>query len=92
VGYFKFLSKHIRGGTKEDHERTLGVVGLGIGIRRLDLQNMNQECGRLIGRQTDIYIYIYTYIRGAFEKFVDSPYYSVYVFEKWVGRCKKRIA
>jgi hypothetical protein len=23
---------------------------------------------------------------------VDSPYYSVYVFEKWVGRCKKRIA
>jgi hypothetical protein len=28
-------------------------------------------------------------LRGAFEKFVNSPYYSVYVFEKWVERCKK---
>jgi hypothetical protein len=31
-------------------------------------------------------------LRGPFEKFVDSPYYSVYVFEKWVERCKKSIA
>jgi hypothetical protein len=30
--------------------------------------------------------------RGQFEKFVDSPYYSVYVFEKWVQLCKKCIA
>jgi hypothetical protein len=29
---------------------------------------------------------------GSFEKFVDSPYYSVYVSEKLVERCKKRIA
>jgi hypothetical protein len=29
---------------------------------------------------------------GPFEKFVDSPYYPVYVFEKWVERCKKCIA
>jgi hypothetical protein len=27
-----------------------------------------------------------------FEKSVDSPYYSVYVFEKWAERCKKCIA
>jgi hypothetical protein len=27
-------------------------------------------------------------LRGPFEKFVDSPYYSVYVCEKWVERCK----
>jgi hypothetical protein len=31
-------------------------------------------------------------LRGLFEKFVDSPYYSVYVFENWVERCKKCIA
>jgi hypothetical protein len=31
-------------------------------------------------------------IRRSFEKFVDSPYYSVYVFEKRVERCKKYIA
>jgi hypothetical protein len=31
-------------------------------------------------------------LRGSFEKYVDSPYYSVYVFEKWVERCKKFIA
>jgi hypothetical protein len=31
-------------------------------------------------------------LRGQFEKFVDSRYYSVYVFEKWVERCKKFIA
>jgi hypothetical protein len=31
-------------------------------------------------------------LRGPFEKFVDSPYYSVYVFEKWVERFKKWIA
>jgi hypothetical protein len=31
------------------------------------------------------------HIRGPFEKFVDSPYYSVYVFQKWVERCKKCI-
>jgi hypothetical protein len=31
-------------------------------------------------------------LRGPFEKFVDSLYYSVYVFEKWVQRCKKCIA
>jgi hypothetical protein len=30
-------------------------------------------------------------LRGPFEKFVDSPYYSVYVFEKWVECCKKCI-
>jgi hypothetical protein len=30
-------------------------------------------------------------LRGPYEKFVDSPY-SVYVFEKWVERCKKYIA
>jgi len=29
---------------------------------------------------------------GPFEKFVDSPYYSVYVFEKWVEHCKEHIA
>jgi hypothetical protein len=22
---------------------------------------------------------------GPFKKFVDSPYYSIYVFEKWMG-------
>jgi hypothetical protein len=27
-------------------------------------------------------------LRGPFEKFIDSPYYSVYVFEKCVERCK----
>jgi hypothetical protein len=33
-------------------------------------------------------------LRRPFEKFVDSPHYSVfvYVFEKWVERCKKYIA
>jgi hypothetical protein len=31
-------------------------------------------------------------LRRPFEKFVDSLYYSVYVFEKWVERCKKCIA
>jgi hypothetical protein len=31
-------------------------------------------------------------IRGAFEKFMGSPYYSVYVSEKWVERFKKCIA
>jgi hypothetical protein len=31
-------------------------------------------------------------LRGPFEKFVDSPYYSIYVSEKWVERCKKFIA
>jgi hypothetical protein len=31
-------------------------------------------------------------LRGPFKKFVDSPYYSAYVFEKWVERCKKCIA
>jgi hypothetical protein len=31
-------------------------------------------------------------LRGPFEKFVDSSYYSVYVFEEWVERCKKYIA
>jgi hypothetical protein len=31
-------------------------------------------------------------LRRPFEKFVDSPYYSVYVFEKWVERCEKCIA
>jgi hypothetical protein len=31
-------------------------------------------------------------LRGLFEKFVDSPYYSVYVFKKWVERYKKYIA
>jgi hypothetical protein len=31
-------------------------------------------------------------LRGLFEKFVDSHSYSVYVFEKWVQRCKKSIA
>jgi hypothetical protein len=30
-------------------------------------------------------------LRGPFEKFVNSPSYSVYVFEKWVERCKKSI-
>jgi hypothetical protein len=29
---------------------------------------------------------------GPFEKFVNSPYYFVYVFEKWVECCKKCIA
>jgi len=29
---------------------------------------------------------------GPFEKFMDSPYYSVYVFEKWVESFKKCIA
>jgi hypothetical protein len=27
-------------------------------------------------------------LRGLFEKFMDSPYYSIYVFEKWVERSK----
>jgi hypothetical protein len=27
-------------------------------------------------------------LRGPFEKFVDSSYYSIYVYEKWVERCK----
>jgi hypothetical protein len=31
-------------------------------------------------------------LRGLFEKFVDSPYYSVYVFKKWVERCKNYLA
>jgi hypothetical protein len=31
-------------------------------------------------------------LRRPFEKFVDSPYYSIYVFEKWVERFKKCIA
>jgi hypothetical protein len=31
-------------------------------------------------------------LRGPFKKFVDSPYYSIYVSEKWVERCKKCIA
>jgi hypothetical protein len=31
-------------------------------------------------------------LQGPFEKFADSPYYSFYVFEKWVERCKKCIA
>jgi hypothetical protein len=31
-------------------------------------------------------------LRGPFEKFVDSACYSIYVFEKWVERCKKCIA
>jgi hypothetical protein len=31
-------------------------------------------------------------LRGPFEKFVDSPYYFIYVFEKWVVRCKNCIA
>jgi hypothetical protein len=30
-------------------------------------------------------------LRGPFEKFVNSLYYSIYVFEKWVERCKKCI-
>jgi hypothetical protein len=30
-------------------------------------------------------------LQGPFEKFVDSPYYSVYVFEKWMEFCKKCI-
>jgi hypothetical protein len=29
---------------------------------------------------------------GPFEKFVDLPYYFVYIFEKWVEHFKKRIA
>jgi hypothetical protein len=29
---------------------------------------------------------------GLFGKFVDSPYYSFYVSEKWVERCEKCIA
>jgi hypothetical protein len=29
---------------------------------------------------------------GPFEKFVDSLYYSAYIFEKWVEHCKKGIA
>jgi hypothetical protein len=28
---------------------------------------------------------------GPFEKFVDSPYYSIYDFETWVERCKKEV-
>jgi hypothetical protein len=28
-------------------------------------------------------------LRGPFRKFVDSAYYSVYVFEKWMERSKK---
>jgi hypothetical protein len=31
-------------------------------------------------------------LKGSFQKFVDSPYYSVYIFEKWVERRKKCIA
>jgi hypothetical protein len=31
-------------------------------------------------------------LRGPFEKFVDSPYYFIYVFEKRVEPCKKYIA
>jgi hypothetical protein len=31
-------------------------------------------------------------LRGPFENFVDSSYYSVYIFEKCVERCKKCIA
>jgi hypothetical protein len=31
-------------------------------------------------------------LRGPFEKFVDSPYYSVYFFKKWVERYKKCVA
>jgi hypothetical protein len=31
-------------------------------------------------------------LRGPFEKFVDSPDYSFYVFEKWVERCKEFLA
>jgi hypothetical protein len=31
-------------------------------------------------------------LRGPFEKFVVSPYYFIYVFEKWVELCKKCIA
>jgi hypothetical protein len=31
-------------------------------------------------------------LQGPFEKLVDSPYYSVYVFEKWAERFKKCIA
>jgi hypothetical protein len=31
-------------------------------------------------------------LQGPFEKFIDSTYYSVYVFEKGVERFKKRIA
>jgi hypothetical protein len=31
-------------------------------------------------------------LRELFEKFMDSTYYSAYVFEKWVERCKKCIA
>jgi hypothetical protein len=31
-------------------------------------------------------------LRGPFEKFVDSPCYSIYVFEKWVELCEKWIA
>jgi hypothetical protein len=30
-------------------------------------------------------------LRGPVEKFVDLPYYYVYVFEKWVEHCKKCI-
>jgi len=30
-------------------------------------------------------------LRGPFEKFVDSPYYSIYVFKKWAECCKKCI-
>jgi hypothetical protein len=31
-------------------------------------------------------------LRAPFKKFVDLPYHSVYIFEKWVERCKKRIS
>jgi hypothetical protein len=31
-------------------------------------------------------------LRRPFEKFMDSPYYSIYIFEKWVERCKKCFA
>jgi hypothetical protein len=31
-------------------------------------------------------------LRGQFEKFLASPYYFVYVFEKWEKLCKKFIA
>jgi hypothetical protein len=31
-------------------------------------------------------------LRGPFEKFVDSPYYFVYIFEEWVEPRKKCIA
>jgi hypothetical protein len=32
------------------------------------------------------------HLRGQFEKFEESPYYSIYVFEMWVECRKKCIA